>query len=105
MSEFGEMLIKSAEQALAYMDGTGNKDDYKVTTFYPVKAPDSVDVKAIREKMGYSQAVFASSFGLSLHAVRNWEQGKRKPDPAARAYLKVIDHNPEAVREALLADA
>jgi putative transcriptional regulator len=47
--------------------------------------------------MGLSQAGFAAHFGLPLHTLRNWEQGKRTPDPAALAYLKVIEKAPDMV--------
>jgi putative transcriptional regulator len=49
----------------------------------------------IRASLGLSQAGFAARFGLSLHSLRDWEQGKRTPDPAARAYLKVIEKAPD----------
>jgi putative transcriptional regulator len=52
--------------------------------------------------MGLSQAAFANRFGLSVFAIRNWEQGKRQPDPAARAYLKVIEKAPQFVADVLL---
>jgi putative transcriptional regulator len=32
--------------------------------------------------------------------MNNWEQGRRKPDPAARLLLKVIEETPEAVEKA-----
>jgi putative transcriptional regulator len=70
---------------------------------YRVHVPDEVDVKAIRRKLGMSQAQFAASFGFGLDAVQNWEQGRRRPDGAARAFLKVIEREPEAVRRALAA--
>ena len=50
--------------------------------------PEQIDVKAIRLRMGLSQAKFANQFGFSVDAVRNWEQGRRQPDVAARAFLK-----------------
>ena len=46
---------------------------------------------------------FAASFGFSLDAVQNWEQGRRRSEGAARAFLKVIEREPEAVRRALAA--
>jgi putative transcriptional regulator len=49
-----------------------------------------------------SQAQFAASFGFGLDAVQNWEQGRR-PEGAARAFLKVIEREPDAVRRALAA--
>jgi putative transcriptional regulator len=50
-----------------------------------------------------TQAEFARSFGFGLDAVQNWEQGRRRPEGAARAFLKVIDREPDAVRRALAA--
>ena len=70
---------------------------------YRVHVPAEVDVKAIRQKLGMSQAAFAASFGFALDAVQNWEQGRRRPEGAARAFLKVIDREPDAVRRALAA--
>jgi putative transcriptional regulator len=59
------------------------------------------DVKAIRERLRLSQRQFAEMFGLSLSVVRDWEQHRFIPDQAARTLLKVIDRNPEAVKQAL----
>lgn len=67
------------------------------------RAPDSVDVKAIRERLGLTQAAFAARFGLELDSVRNWEQGRYRPDPVARTLLKVIEQSPEAVDKVVAA--
>jgi putative transcriptional regulator len=72
-------------------------------TSYRIHVPAEVDVKAIRRKLGMTQAEFARSFGFGLDAVQNWEQGRRRPEGAARAFLKVIDREPDAVRRALAA--
>ena len=45
---------------------------------------DSVDVKAIRKKTGMSQQQFCSTFGISLGALRHWEQGLRSPRGTAK---------------------
>jgi putative transcriptional regulator len=91
----GSRIIASMKEAVAISKGELPEDSYKV------HIPAKVDVKSIRERMGLSQAAFANRFGLSVFALRNWEQGKRQPDPAARAYLKVIEKAPQAVAEAL----
>lgn len=65
--------------------------------------PDFVNVRAIRRRTGLTQAAFAAAFGFSAASLRGWEQGRRQPDTAARAFLLVIDRKPEAVREALSA--
>jgi putative transcriptional regulator len=63
--------------------------------------PQDVDVKAIRTRLGLSQAEFAARFGFKLDALQNWEQGRRRPEGAARAFLRVIEREPAAVRRAL----
>lgn len=60
-----------------------------------------VDVKATRARLGLTQAAFAERFHLPLSSVRDWEQHRTTPDPAARVLLRVIDHNPRAVERAL----
>ncbi len=65
--------------------------------------PAAVDVRAIRRKLGLSQPEFAARFGFSLGAVREWEQGRRRPEQAARTLLLVIARDPAVVQEALSA--
>jgi putative transcriptional regulator len=48
-----------------------------------------------------SQEEFATRFHIPLGTLRDWEQGRKDPDAAARAYLVVIGRNPTAVAEAL----
>lgn len=69
--------------------------------FKPVQPPRQVDVAALRRRLKMSQAAFAARFGLDLSAVHAWEQGRRRPDRAARVLLAVIDREPEAVLRAL----
>jgi putative transcriptional regulator len=59
--------------------------------------------KRIRWQLGLSQAEFAEVFRIPAGTLRDWEQHRREPDQAARAYLAVIARNPEAVIEALKA--
>jgi len=73
----------------------GEAQPSRVTDFAPV------DVKAIRRRLGKSQAEFARMIGVSVATLRNWEQGRRRPEGPARALLKVAAANPEAVAAAL----
>ena len=61
----------------------------------------SVDVKAVRLRLGKSQSAFARMIGVSVATLQNWEQGRRRPVGPARALLKVAAANPEAVAAAL----
>ena len=63
--------------------------------------PTTVDVRAIRNRRGQTQAVFARTYGFSAAAVRDWEQGRRQPERAARILLAMIAHAPEAVERVM----
>jgi putative transcriptional regulator len=63
--------------------------------------PHEVDVKAIRNRLGMTQARFSDTFGFSLDAIKHWEGGRRTPEAPARTLLTVIDKNPAAVLRAL----
>jgi putative transcriptional regulator len=58
-------------------------------------------VRVIRRALGLSQEEFAARFHIPLGTLRDWELGRKEPDTAARAYLRVIGHNPAAVTAAL----
>ena len=62
-----------------------------------VHEPESINVRAIREKTGMSQQKFCATFGISLGTLRHWEQGLRSPRGPARVLLKVVDNDPNAV--------
>jgi putative transcriptional regulator len=66
-----------------------------------VHIPQEIDVKAIRAKLGMTQHEFAASFGFSIKTLQHWEQKHRAPEGPTRAYLLVIDRDPDAVQRAL----
>jgi putative transcriptional regulator len=94
MTKAGEKILAGARQALAFARGEAAEG-------FVVHEPPLVDVRAIRRKTGLSQARFAARFGFTTDAVRNWEQGRRRPEGPARVLLKVIEREPEAVLRAL----
>lgn len=94
-SALGRRMIASAREMAAHARGELDLQEYQV------RVPPQVDVTAIRKRLGLSQAEFARRFGFSPRAVQDWEQGRRKPETAARAYLLVIEREPKAVDRAL----
>jgi putative transcriptional regulator len=91
----GESIIEGLQQAIAWT--RGENDDVRVTL---VHVPE-VDVRAVRTKMGLSQAQFATKFGFPPATLRNWEQGRSRPDAPTRVLLAVIAKHPEAVEDVL----
>ena len=59
------------------------------------------DPRRIRLAMNLTQEAFARRFEIALGTLRDWEQGVRLPDSTAKAYLRVIERNPDAVVQAL----
>ncbi len=96
MSELGDRILLGLEDALAFAQGKPGK-----RRVHRVAAPRRVDVRAIRTRLAMTQEQFAGTFGFTLHAVRNWEQGKRTPQGAARVLLTVVAKEPAAVVRAL----
>jgi putative transcriptional regulator len=48
-----------------------------------------------------TQEQFARTLCIPLATLRNWEQARVEPDPAARALLRILDREPEAALRAL----
>ena len=66
--------------------------------FAPVVPP-----QLLRKRLGMTQDEFAKALRIPLSTLRNWEQGRVLPDPAARALLTIVARNPKAAFKALAA--
>ena len=62
---------------------------------------DGDDVTALRRFVGLTQQQFAEALGISVHTLRNWEQGRRTPEGPALALLRVAARHPRVLRENL----
>lgn len=91
----GQRIIQGLEEALAWSKG----EDVPVRVTR-VQVPD-VDVSKVRRRMGLSQTQFALKFGFSPATLRNWEQGRVRPDTPTRVLLAVIAKHPESVEDVL----
>ena len=63
------------------------------------------DIAALRRFVGLSQADFARAMEISVHTLRNWEQGRRKPDGPALALLKIAARHPRIILDNLVSAA
>lgn len=88
-----ELLCESIRQA-----GEIRRGERKLSRTFVIEDPDP---KAIRERLGLSQSRFASIIGVSVRTLQNWEQGRREPEGPAKALLRVVDREPQAVLHAL----
>ena len=65
----------------------------------------SRDIAALRKFIGMTQEEFATALGISVHTLRNWEQGRRAPEGPALALLRIAARHPRVLRENLAATA
>ena len=65
-------------------------------TFTPGLIPD------VRARHGLSQREFAAMLGIDVSSLRNWEQGRNKPDPAALSLIAAFDTSPAIIEQAAL---
>jgi putative transcriptional regulator len=91
----GQEVITSLREAIAWAGG----EDLPVR-LTKVDARAS-DIRALRRRLKLSQSAFAAKFGFQPATLRNWEQGRTRPDGPARVLLAVIARHPEAVEDAL----
>ena len=89
--ELFDELVDSVREGGAILRG-----ERKASRTFRFEGPD---VRRLREKHGLSQSRFAALMGISVGTLRNWEQGRRKPEGSARILLRVVERHPEAVFE------
>ena len=93
----GKRLIDSMKELQSHLRGEVKLSE---TVYY---VPPETDVRALRETLGLSQSEFAAVFGFNVRSLQDWEQGRRRPEIPIRAYLAVIQRDPQAVIRALRA--
>ena len=97
--DWGRLDSMSEEQRHAA--AVNDPDAQPVTHDNEKRMKRTPQVKIIRRALGLSQEDFSARFCIPLGTLRDWEQRRKEPDAAARAYLIVIARNPDAVSDAL----
>jgi len=80
-------LLESVKQGADITKGT-------MTPSRTFQFPET-EVRLLRERFGLSQDKFATLVGISVGTLRNWEQGRRKPEGPARVLLNLASEHPE----------
>lgn len=90
LSPLAQSIARGLQEALQHAEGNPAPGT-RVHTF------NFADAKAIREKLGMTQGVFAKTYNIPVHTLRGWEQKQRHPDAAASAYLWSIEKMPKEI--------
>jgi putative transcriptional regulator len=90
-----DQIAAGLEEALAV--SRGETAPFRLHVTHPI------DIKAIRTGLGMTQKDFAATFGFGLDQLKQWEQGRSRPLDAMRAYLLLIEAEPQTVMQTLKA--
>lgn len=93
MSPLATGIAEGLRSAIAHAKGSKDKGTVEHNVMVP-------DVKAIREALAMSQNGFASAYNIPLATLKGWEQGRRRLDTTAIAYLRTIARFPKQARRA-----
>ena len=88
----------------AYQNALDDPDNPPLTAEQLAKMRRVPNPRTIRLGLHLTQEEFAQQFQIALGTIRDWEQCVRRPDSTAKAYLRVIEKDPDAVRRALSTD-
>ena len=88
-----DKIAEGLREAIAVSRG-----EFKPARLY---VPPELDVKGIRSKTKLSQESFAYAFGFTMEQIKSWEQGRARPLGGVRAYLMLIDSDPDGVARLL----
>jgi len=91
MSPFAQGILNGLQEAVAHAKGEPTPGT-RETVIY------TADSRAIREKLNMSQVEFAKAYKIPLSTLKNWEQGRRRPDATASAYLWSIERYPKEIK-------
>jgi putative transcriptional regulator len=94
-ADFGAALLEGLQEVAAWKRG---EIALPVRNVAPMAA---ARVKANRKGVAKSSREFSERFGIPVRTLEGWEQGRRRPDPAASVLRRVIEQNPKAVEDAL----
>jgi len=95
-TRMGQKLIKGLKEVLEFEQGRKTLNVSEVNL--PQMPPGWTQKQIIRlrtERLGVSQPLFASYLGVSVGALRSWEQGLKHPSSTARRLLQVLSKDPE----------
>jgi putative transcriptional regulator len=92
-----DAMTEEERHAAALSDPDGKP----ITEADLARTPRVPQIRIIRRALKLSQEEFAERYQIPVGTLRDWEQGRKEPDAAAKAYLRVIALEPEMVHKAL----
>jgi putative transcriptional regulator len=89
------------ETMIAIPADPADPEDFDVSVAGLKRAHVGRRFRILRYRLGMSQDEFARNYGIPVANLRQYEIARHMPPPAVRAYLKVIEAEPEVVKRAV----
>ena len=102
----GPLLVRSMREAVRIESGALRpaRRHRRTSTEVTVSPPPTYGasrVRALRDRLGLSQPLFAQALNVSVGTIRGWEQGARVPDGPSRRLLEVVEQEPKVLLRAV----
>ncbi|MEX6506159.1 helix-turn-helix domain-containing protein [Jiella sp. M17.18] len=98
MSDVGNDLVEAFAEIAADLRGETRAQSYEIPS--DLMTPERI--RAIRRRVASSTRAFEREFHVPARTMEAYEQGRRRPDKATEALLRIIDKEPDAARRALV---
>ena len=89
------------ENMIAIPADPNDPEDFDVSVAGLKRAHMGRRFRMLRHKLGVTQEQFAQTYGIPVTSLRQYEMARYMPPPAVRAYLKVIEAEPEVVKRVM----
>jgi len=86
-----EKLCESIKEVTEHAKGERDLPPEQIRFF------DEPNPRAIRSELDMTQQQFSALLAVPLGTVRNWEQGRRRPQGAAKTLLRIAEQDPESL--------
>ena len=89
------------ETMIAIPADPNDPEDFDVSVAGLKRAHMGRRFRVLRHRLGVTQEQFAQTYGIPVTSLRQYEMARYMPPPAVRAYLKVIEAEPEVVKRVM----
>lgn len=98
IKQYRSPAMASIHETAEGLHGAGLMDKQTMRQFdeaclTPVRSLTAEEIRALREREGASQAVFARYLNVSTGLVSQWERGERHPDGPSLKLLSLVAKN------------
>ena len=89
------------ETMIAIPADPNDPEDFDVSVAGLERAHMGRRFRILRHRLDMTQEAFARTYGIPLASLRQYERARYMPPPATRAYLKVIEAEPDVAARAV----